>query len=316
MKNTIKPIALSAAMLLALSACGDDDTSAEGHNPNAGDEQNQDGVFTFEPGGPGERLPGGTDEIRFEIPEEVVEMAEPHDYEHETDVGPHVYSDTRVLEAVTVRSTDETDSQCGVVLDYEYAGSAHEDIDGTDHKQAQTAEIVGYDTHPDELDGEVREEHERQMGTSLDDAELVEEQVTPDGDEYVWTRIYESALPEEDKFSRALGGDDEAQYNDDYSNALVEVSCAGGPTDDDSTVSVKFRTVDWVEQQETRSRVDITHDYTAMENTTLASAEVNAMASGDLHVIDYEISGYHYDEEHGWLGDNQEVDSQGNVIGG
>lgn len=84
--------------------------------------------------------------------------------------------------------------------------------------------------------------------------------------------------------------------------SVVETKCATAPEDVENTVAVAFR--DFSEDQ-----------YGGYWFDALATVELNVMASGDITVVAPHIEGYHYSgDEHGWLSEDQTVDTQGNII--
>lgn len=122
MRTATKGTALSAILLLTLAACGDNDDSEANGNGNGGGDQGteENGPFVYE--FTGETVSGET-EIRFEVPEQLIELDE--QVSEETDVDSYI--DTRAITAVTARAAEG--QQCVIELEYEFDEGAVAEIE-------------------------------------------------------------------------------------------------------------------------------------------------------------------------------------------
>lgn len=121
--TTTKTFALSTALLLTLAACGDNgDSEATGNgtneNSNNDDESSDSVVYEFT----GETVSGET-EIRFEVPEQLIEL----DQQVSEEAGVDSYIDTRAITAVTARAAEGQD--CTIELEYEFDEGAVAEIE-------------------------------------------------------------------------------------------------------------------------------------------------------------------------------------------
>lgn len=122
-----KTTALSAALLLALTACGDDDndeTDGGGEDQAAenGDSGDAEAIFDFTAGFH-EPVWGPEDEILVEIPSDLLQADDD-------------YREDRVLDAVIVRAAEHPDAQCAVEVEYLYADSVEDELASGDWEEA------------------------------------------------------------------------------------------------------------------------------------------------------------------------------------
>lgn len=308
---TTKPLAgIGLAALLALTACGGDsgaeqngedlpDTEGEGHAM-----PESDGTYDFTPN----TAAASGEEIRIEVPQELIAVTE-------------TYSEDRVLDAVTVRASDNADAQCALEAEYEYRDQ-------------------------DELENHSWEE-EREDDT---------DRTTVSVDERSQESRYAEALHViVDDGGIGSGLPEAAEVSDDYSTIIFEHGCAASPSDDSEAQQISFREIDFTDDSEIPEGTEVTeenvrnltadpgsnYDYPDFgyeigdtvpnceiglptsfctvqeaEVSTLATADVAVMASGEVHVVNSSVEGYDHEPEHGWIGEDQQVDSDGNVIDG
>lgn len=288
MRNTAtKGIALSAALLLTLAACGDnDDPESNGNGDENGDNGTQQ---TAEEDGPTlydfTNYVTGAEEIRFEIPEELIELDEQVSGEG------NAYIDARAVESITARAVEG--AQCVIELEYTFDEGAVSEIeqnawetgdpefDGLAAEEDYARQIIfEYGVPPGWGDTEDEAiERVGQLGDSSDlqqdivndndNLETVDDLPDPPEADFVDVDI------EERYASIAAGSSAEQQDNNVYHH---DISCAASPDDDSSTVTVPFRTLQWTEGDESNAA--------GAETSTFASADLNVMSDGTLNVTD------------------------------
>lgn len=122
-------------------------------------------------------------------------------------------------------------------------------------------------------------------------------------DFYVDQAVYDEAYMESEERRLAAFGHPELGrgVTNEVGKSVVETSCATSPEDGENITSVAFR-----------SFAESEYGY---QFRSLATVDLNVMASGDIAVTNASVNGYNYSgDEHGWISDSQTVDSQGNLI--
>lgn len=263
--TTTKQLAgISLAALLALTACGSD-SDAEAGNSNTEDLPDtdgeghampeSDGTYDFTPN----TAAASGEEIRIEVPQELIALTD-------------TYSEDRVLDAVTVRATEDTEAQCGIEIDYEYRDGAQDEIENTTWVRARG--------NNQDTDMPADERYPHALFTTTDMGWL------EDGDN-------------ENSFVNTVA------LAEDYQNAVSEVDCAASPNDTENTTAIEFKELNWTDGHQPQALPE-----------SLATADVAVMASGEVHVVNSSVEGYDHEPDHGWIGEDQQVDSDGNVIDG
>lgn len=286
-RTATKTFALSAALLLTLAACGDnDDSEANGNGDDNADngtqqtaEEESAAVYDFTV------YMTGEEEIRFEIPEELIALDEQVSDEGEA------YIDTRAVESITARAVEG--QQCVIELEYTFDEgavseieqnaweSADPEFDGLAAEEDYARQIIfEYGVPPGWGDTEDEAiERVGQLGDSSDlqqdivndndNLETVDDLPDPPEADFVDVDI------EERYASIAADSSAEQQDNNVYHH---DISCAASPDDDSSTVNVPFRTLQWTEGDESNAA--------GAETSTFASADLNIMSDGTLNVTD------------------------------
>ncbi|WP_022872482.1 hypothetical protein [Nesterenkonia alba] len=293
-----KTTALSAALLLALTACGDGDDA----DTSNGEDQTNDEVNGEEEGGEEtagaptftfDEDPGPVEELTIEIPDEVMEMDE--DYDPETN---------EILRSATVTAGDN----CTIDVAYEYNQGAEEQLSLNSWNRLEGA-------------GEMQEDGSASSGSAEELSEETKFSIAVDNPEY-----FDMVRDGEGNVGVFNGDSGNLFDGGDVSNVTHDIDCAAAPGDDSSTRTVYFNTIEWFEAGENTGR-DLpagdgggeaqcqTYDVDGAEIGEFAYAEFNVNASGELEVVDYNIHGYQVDAQGNWIEDPDEQDGAGDDVG-
>lgn len=195
-------------------------------------------------------------------------------------VASEEFDEGLMITSVTARAAEDSEAQCAIELTFEYAEDTVELIE-------DDAIWASGDMHI--LDGS--------------DAPLV----NPRAETY----------PLEQRMD-LIGHPEKIAAPNETGTHVVDTACATAPEATDGAVTVDFRQFNGSEDVEADLEWSADAEPFSIHGfKTLASVTLNVMASGDIHVVGSEISGYeHSGDEHGWISENQTVDSQGNLIDG
>lgn len=276
----IQTFALATISAFGLAACGstenDQDASIFEENDNLAEQAPQSGdgeVFDFTSQAV-RAMPGaGVKEMTFQIHEPLLERDQN-------------YAQYRALDAVVVRATDPTpdsNHDCAIELEYHLTDAMVEAVDNYQWEQHY------------ELDTAQQEATARDAGT-VDGVRTLDQ-----------TQVYDELGV------RQVEGEDEDGeeilksdiVDDGVAVVHVEQDCAAAPREEPST-GLEFRYLDQTPNEQGKlqqGRVQTAQDSDEYRRFTgtVASAEVNVMANGDLHITEYEIDNWHQDTNGDWI---------------
>lgn len=307
-------VGLSALTLLGMTACSgeveaadDPETDNSTDDAPATEEQSEgtssEAVFTFHA-----QSDLVAQELRIQLPEQLMEVAGD-------------YGENRLMDHFIVRAAEHAESQCAIEVEYGYAEGGKDRIENSywgQHGRVNDGVEIDWDDFQEAWYEELEEFEDAQL--NLEPEDFYERY--PDGwpeeddflDEYADEGWFDTGI--EDRYARVLGLDfEEVEVSDNYSSMISTQSCAESPHDDSSTTTLSFRPMVETSVADHIDQVPPETPYDTGDN--IASVTLNIMASGYVNVVDSKVNGYHFSgDEHGWLSDDQTVDSQGNVIDG
>lgn len=280
--KTLSGISL-IALLLALTACGDDDNSeADGGGDDTIAEENGDStdaeeIFDFTTGFH-EPVTGPYEEVLIEIPSDLLQEDD-------------AYREDRVLDAAIIRAAEHEASQCAVEVEFIFADGVQDDIENQDWHD-ETARL--YDEETESVDVQYEDVSAEARYNELTG-------IAGQRSEY-------SNAVEDDR-------DREVDFAEDYSSAVVPLDCAANSADDSDVVGLTFEQIDeWVAGeyrevdrdpdniQEGEEPVYAEEFHTGgPRHDTFAEADLNVDSEGQLHIVRSHVEGWQLDANENWI---------------
>lgn len=273
-----KPTALSAVLLLTLTACGDSDDEADGGGEDQaaenGDSGDAEETFDFTSGFY-EPVTGPYDEVLIEIPSDLLQADD-------------AYREDRVLDAVIVRAAEHPDAQCAVEIEYLYADGVEDELESGDWEEAISWDEITL-IADDYADTPVEYRHASALGLTT---------VSPsddyDGDQ-LSDDLQTAVLPVD---CAASSGDSssvvEIQFNRiEWHEEVVAVQEEGDAPDGEEA------SVD--EDYDPYTDGGYTPPRAMLGN--FAEADINVDSEGQLHIVRSHINGWQLDANDNWITD-------------
>lgn len=252
------------ALLLALTACGDDDTEAADQNGDDttaeenGDSTDAEEIFDFTTGFH-EPVTGPYEEVLIEMPSDLLQEDD-------------AYREDRVLDAVIVRAAEHDDAQCAVEIEYLFADGKQDEILSADW------------TYETSEDSDIPVED--RIGVTPDDERIVitagihrEQSDVSDAVEYLSDDLESAVIP----LDCAANEADSGSVSTIAFNAI------------DEWVEEEIQEYEFEGYEVYRGAHP---DY-----STFAEADVNVDSEGQIHIVRSHVEGWQLDANENWITD-------------